>query len=93
MTTVRTRVRRISEKETFDIEVLDNNGAAVPLDRHGVLESWPHEKATKNSKTVKEWQDKFSRAHPGYSAKVFKEDGTVAPPQTLLSTVRDTYEE
>ncbi|HVI50779.1 MAG TPA: hypothetical protein VM661_06175 [Candidatus Sulfotelmatobacter sp.] len=93
MTTVQTRVRKISDQEGFDIQVYDKQGNQVNPTNNGVLNGWPHERATKGSKTVGDWADKFEKSYPGYSAKILNADGKVAHKNNLLSTVRETYEE
>lgn len=92
MTTVRTRIRKISSKEGFDIEVI-RRGKPVKLSRNGVLNGWPYEKKSKESMTVSEFKGKFSDAYPGYECRVFDGDGHVVNGNTLLRSVRATYDD
>ena len=46
---------------------------------------------TKNAASVSDFRDKFQRQYPGYNVDVLKGDGSKAPGQMKLSTVRDTY--
>lgn len=93
MTTVQTRAQEIFEKEGFNIEVCDVNGNPVNPRANGIIGKWPYERKTKSSKTVKDFQDKFSQAYGGYNARVLVDDGTEAHGNTLLSNVRGSYEE
>lgn len=92
MTTVQTRTRQIAELEGFDI-VVTQNGAPVDPRQNGVLGPYDYLKALKHSKTVSDWKiERFQTSYPGYSCDVLLEDGSVAPGQTTLRTVRESYE-
>lgn len=93
MTTVATRVREISGIEDFDI-IVTKNGQRVDPTQNGLLGAYPFRKKLKHSKRVSEWrQERFEATYPGYSCDVLNEDGSTAIGQTLLNTVRETYEE
>jgi len=93
MTTVATRARKISDIEDFDI-IVTKDGERVDPTLNGVLGEYPFLKKLKHSKRVSEWRaERFEATYPGYSCDVLNEDGSAATPQTLLRTVRETYEE
>jgi hypothetical protein len=94
LTTVATRVRRISDLEEFDIQVL-KDGALVDTTENGVLRAdYPFDRKLKHTKTVSEWiKERFEQTYPGFTCQVLKGDGTIAAPQTSLRTVRESYEE
>ncbi|MFL4470022.1 hypothetical protein ACERZ8_09135 [Tateyamaria armeniaca] len=93
MTTVATRVRRISDLEGFDI-VVTRDGHAVDVSENGLMPDYPYRKACRATHSVSDWkQSRFERNYPGLSCNVLKEDGTVANGNTRLSNVRQSYEE
>lgn len=92
MTTVATRVRRISELEGFDI-IVRANGADVDVTLNGLLAPWPRTKKSRSAWRVSQFKEKFSEIYPGYTCNVLLEDGTVARGNQHLSNVRETYEE
>ena len=93
MTTVATRVRRISDLEGFDI-VVRQNGAHVAVTQNGLLGPYNFARKARAAKTVNAWKDeRFKHTYPGFDCDVLMEDGSVAAGQTLLRTVRESYEE
>jgi len=92
MATVATRVRIISDIEDFDI-IVTKDGDRVDPAENGVLGEYPFSKKLKHSKRVSEWRERFEKTYPGYSCDVLNADGSPAAAQTLLRTVRETYEE
>lgn len=82
------------EKRIYDVEgfqvVIKKEGKDVRGDA-SLPTQYQAAKMSKNSFSVKNWQDKFQRQYPGYSADVLKANGNKATGQTCLSTVRDTY--
>jgi hypothetical protein len=93
MTMLITRMRELADLEGFDVEVIDRAGVAVDQKQNGFAR-YDFDRKMKGSATVSEWKEKrFSSAYSGYGCRVLKGDGTEAAGQTLLSTVRETYEE
>lgn len=82
------------EKRIYDVEgfqvVIKKDGKDVRGDA-SLPNQYQAEKMSKNSFSVKEWQEKFKRQYAGYAVDVLKSDGKKASGQMLLSTVRDTY--
>ena len=81
--------KRIFEVEGFQVTVRrdgkDVRGdSSLPTQFNGM-------RMTKNSSSVSDFKEKFQRQYAGYSVDVLKNDGTKAPGQMKLSTVRDTY--
>lgn len=92
MTTVQTRVRQISDLEGFDI-VVTKDGQRVDPTANGLLGAYGFDRKLTSAKRVSEWrQTRFEVTYPGYSCIVLHEDGSEAPANTLLRTVRETYE-
>jgi hypothetical protein len=61
---------------------------------NGILGAYPFVNKLKDSKTVSEWRkDRFEATYAGYSCDILNADGSGAAGQTLLRTVRETYEE
>jgi hypothetical protein len=93
LTTVQTRSHQIAGVEKFEI-LIKRDGAIVDIKTNGLMGPYGWNKALKGSKTVNQWKsDRFRPSYPGLDCDVLYDDGTVAAPQTLLSTVRETYEE
>lgn len=54
----------------------------------------PFSKKLKGTKTIADWKrDRFEASYPGMTCDVLNADGQIVPPQTLLRSVRETYEE
>lgn len=93
MTTVQTRVRRIAEIEGFEITVRQN-GSTISPTQNGILGDYPFQKMLKHTKTVADWKrERFESSYPGFTCDVLLDDGSPAPGQTTLRTVRESYEE
>jgi hypothetical protein len=91
MTTVKTRVREISNKEEFDL-LVTRNGKPIRPTRNGVLKSaWPHRNQTRDTHSVTDFREKFKKAYPGYSCDVLEGDGSKTHGNTKLKQVRATY--
>lgn len=92
MTMLMTRVEEIFTREGFMIEVTRNGKALKNLKKEGVLGPYKFRRKLGATKTVQEWKtDRFEHSYPGYSCNVLKANGSIAPGQTLLSSVRKTY--
>lgn len=81
--------KTVYELEGFQI-VITQKGANVRGDKF-IPRQYDAAKMSKNSFTVREWQDKFQSQFPGYEALVLYADGSVARGNTCLSTVRESY--
>ena len=81
--------KRIWDKEGFDVRIT-KDGKDARGDKN-ISTSWPYEKQSKNSMTVKEFRDKFEEVFPGYSVDVLDDNGEAVIGNTLLGNVRDTY--
>lgn len=93
MTTVQTRSHQIAGIEKFEI-VVKQHGEPVDLKSNGLMGPYGWTKALKSSKTVYQWKnERFCVEYPNLDCDVLFDDGNVAPGQTLLSTVRQSYEE
>jgi hypothetical protein len=91
MTTVATRARRIADIEGFDI-IVKYDGVPVPPTDNGVLGSYPYEKMANSAWTVADWKAKrFEATYVGFSCDVLREDGSIAPGQARLDSVRESY--
>lgn len=81
--------KRLFDVEGFEVTILKDgrnmrSDAVLPVQYNA-------QRMTKNSATVGEFKAKFRSQFPGYEVDVLLGDGSVAPGQTLLSTVRDSY--
>ena len=92
MTMLLTRMHEFATREGVEIEVTRNGKALKNLRRNGVLNPYPYKKKLPDAKTVSQLRERFESANPGYSCNVLKGDGKIAVGQTLLGTVRATYE-
>jgi hypothetical protein len=81
--------KKIYDIEDFDVVIL-RDGKDVRGDA-SLPTQFAGQKRTKNSATVADFRAKFQRQYPGYSVNVLLANGDVAPGQTQLGTVRDTY--
>ncbi len=92
MTTLMKRVRELSDLEGFDVEVMDLDGRLANMKVNGEAR-YDYERAASGSITVSDWKEqRFGKAYPRYKCNVLNSDGTVAHGNTLLSTVRSSYE-
>ena len=92
MTTVATRVRRISDLEGFDIIVMEG-GKPVDVKQNGVLSEYPYKKMSRGNWTVARFKEKFEKAYDGFSCAVLLENGEEARGNRTLNSVRESYEE
>jgi len=94
MTTVVTREREIADLEGFDIVIKNaQTGKDLNPRENGVIGPYPYAKSLKGAKTVSDWRrDRFEAAYHGFTCDVLDADGQVVAPQTLLRTVRESYE-
>jgi hypothetical protein len=90
MTTARTRQEEIAEIEEFQLTML-KDGVPVAPSMNG-LSPYPHKNKMRDTATVSDFKTRFRRAYPGYDCEVQKGDGSPAHPNTLLSTVRASYD-
>ena len=94
MTMLLTRMHEIADREGFEIEVWHQGRRLKNLRRNGVLGPYPYARKARDGWTVDRWrQDHFVATYPGYSCDVLMGNGQIAPGQTLLRTVRESYEE
>jgi len=92
MTMVLTRIKEIADREGFEIWDIRRNGRIVRVTNNGIMGPYQYARKMKGTKTVNEWlNERFRPTYPGITCRVFRGDGTAAPGQTLLQTVRDTY--
>jgi len=84
---------KIAGVERFQVRIHHPDGRDVRSDRTG-MPSYPWEKGAYDSWTVARWkQEQFSKAYPGFDVEVLDGDNlVVSSGQTLLETVRDTYD-
>jgi hypothetical protein len=94
MTTAATRVRKIAEREGFDI-VVTHKGVPISLKQNGTLGPYDFARKMKGSATVSEWKSqRFEATYPGYKCDVLRGDGAgTATGQMTLETLRSTYPE
>lgn len=82
------------EKKIYDVEgfevVIRHGGKDVRGDAT-LPTQFAGQRMTKNSASVGDFRNKFQRQYAGYDVDVLKADGSKAPGQMKLSTVRDTY--
>lgn len=81
--------RYIYSVEGFEVVIL-RNGKNVRGDA-SLPKQYEAVRMTRNAFSVSDFREKFQRQYAGYSVDVLKGDGTRAPGQMKLSTVRDTY--
>ncbi len=93
MTTLETRVREIRDIEGFDIQVFDDKKNVVDTKNNGFI-SYGYGNRAKGSMTVNDWKVcRFRATYPGYDCRVLNANGSEAHGNTLIETVRSTYEE
>ena len=85
--------RKIWTVEDFDVTIKHDDGRDMRGDRDGIP-MYGYERKAKNAMTVADWKgQRFRPAYPGFEIDVLYADGTPAPGNTLLATVRDSYVE
>lgn len=93
MTTLATRIRKLSDLEGFDVIVLDSSGDPVDPRVNG-FRDYAFDRKSNSSMTVSAWIElRFNKIYPGYSCSVLNGDGTIAHGNTKLESVRETYED
>lgn len=93
MTTLATRVRKLSDLEGFDIIVTTSSGDPVDPKANG-FRDYAYDRKAKSSITVSAWIElRFSKVYPSYSCLVLNADGSIAHGNTKLENVRETYED
>lgn len=82
------------EKKIYDVEgfevTIRHDGKDVRGDAT-LPTQFAGQRMTKNSASVSDFRNKFQRQYAGYNVDILKGDGSKAPGQMKLSTVRDTY--
>lgn len=92
MTPVDTRAREIVNREGFDVIVMRGR-QAVNVRDNGLMGAFGFGRILKNTATVADWKrGRFERTYPGLSCDVLMGDGTTAPGQATLRTVRASYQ-
>lgn len=93
MVKVITAEKKIWDIEGFAVEFKKTDGTNVRSDKRNIPQ-YERKYAAKNSMTVSEWKQKrFNSQYPGFNVDVLDGDGNPVPGQTLLGTVRDSYNE
>jgi len=93
MASVKTIERQIGNMERFDVIICHRDGRDVRSDRTG-LPGYEFQKCAKGRMTVAQWKE--TRFYPGFSGwevEVLDADGRPCQGNTLLGSVRETYEE
>jgi hypothetical protein len=84
---------KIARVEGFQVRVRYPDGSNVRSDREG-MPPWPYENAARDRWSVARWkQERFVNLYPGFDVAVLDGDGQIVEfGQTLLETVRDSYD-
>lgn len=91
MSKVSTREHEIQEVEGFQIRACSRRGRLLLQTLKGKVGPWRFLRATKGSWTVKAFVGKFAKMNAGRRCRVYLSDGSEAPHNMLLKTVRSTY--
>jgi len=92
MSTVANVERRIKRVEGFGVRILHLRGIDVRGDRTG-LPQYGFHRAADNHITVEAWKgSRFRPTYPGFEVDVVDARGNSVQGNTLLGTVRETYE-
>jgi hypothetical protein len=84
--------RKIRRVEGFRVRVLHLSGKDVRGDRAG-LPQYAYHRAAENHITVEAWKTtRFRASYPGFEVEVVDARGNSVQGNTLLETVRATYE-
>lgn len=81
--------KKIYEVEGFEV-IIRHEGKDVRGDAT-LPTQYAGQRMTKNAASVSDFRNKFQRQYAGFGMDVLKADGSKAPGQMKLSTVRDTY--
>ena len=94
MPLLRSVQQKIDDKEGFQVRFTNRlTGRDINDNLKGVPQYHFHRMA-KNTWTVGGWKRlRFRNFYPGFEVEVLYGDGGVAPGQTRLATVRDSYSE
>lgn len=91
MALIKSVERQMWDREGFEVAVRHPNGRDVRSDKTAIP-GYRYSKAAKNDWTVAEWKRRrFGKEYPGFNAAVHFSDGSEAPGNTKLWTVRHTY--
>lgn len=82
--------KRIYDIEGFEVNILTPDRKNVRGDAL-LPKQYEANRMTKNSFTVTEWKLKFKTQFPGYDIEVIDGNGIIVDGHTLLSTIRDSY--
>lgn len=92
---VGTHIQKIAEIEGFQVEIFKNGKLLSNHETEPDLKVFSREYSNraKDSFTVQEWiTNRFNKVNQGFTVNVLKGDGSTAPGNTKLSTVRQSYE-
>ena len=93
MPSVKTVERQIGNREGFDVTVRHQDGRDARGDRKG-LPGYAFERRAKDGMTVSDWKkQRFSQYYSGWEIDVLDASGDPVAGNTLLQTVRESYEE
>lgn len=93
MPSVRTLERKIGNLEGFNVRFLHPDGSDVWSDMV-IGPSYPFERAAKGTINVTTWREqRFAQTFAGFSCEVLDSDGHVCHGGTLVSNVRESYNE
>jgi hypothetical protein len=91
MSTIGNVERKIRRIEHFEVRFLYLDGTDIRSDKEG-LPQYPFNVAASGDINVATWKKtRFSRAYPGYDAKVLDARKNVMTGNTKLATVRESY--
>lgn len=93
MALVKNVEKRIWDIEQFDVVIKHEDGRDMRGDRRGIP-MYDKSRMAKGTMTVSEWKDqRFYRAYNGLDVDVLDGGGEPVPGNTLLSSVRESYED
>ena len=93
MPSVKTIERQIGNLEEFDVTIRHPDGRDARGDRKG-LPGYAYERRAKDGMTISDWkQRRFSQYYSGWEVDVLDADGEAVAGNTILGTVRASYEE
>ncbi len=85
--------KRIWDIEQFAVTIRGQDGRDVRGDKAG-MRMYPFQNKAKNAMTVGDWKSRrFEPTYQGFGVDVLDGTGQPVPGNTLLATVRDSYEE
>jgi hypothetical protein len=93
MASIKTIERNIGNREKFDVIFRHLDGKNVRADREEIP-SYPFARMAKGNITVKAWKEgRFTPTFPGFKCDVLNGQGKTCHGGTLLSRVRDSYDD